>query len=1666
MASIGGRLVSDGNLDKTEEDGAGGFDSGLAGQTVRLLDASGAVIATTTTDASGNYSFTGLAAGDYRISFPVAVDGATLAEPNVGTSNNDSDPDPDTGLSPLITLSAAQDELNIDGIYGVYVVDGTAGDDSIGAGYSDAQDDTRDGADGDSDLIDAGAGNDFVSAGAGNDTVFGGDGADEVFGDIGDDVLYGGSGNDTLWGGAGTDDLQGGPENDLLFGGAGNDTLSGDAGEDTLRGGDGDDQLFGGAGNDLLEGDGLQPPSDRLFTYTNDFDGADPLEGGTQALFRGAPGVSDVAGSADGDPDNEFVFVQAGTPSQDAYFAVDPELTGTERVETLNFSAVVDMENDIVDGLSINFGDLSTLPANREYENGVAEGLAIRLDAYADITEIRWNNVVIATGPTSSLGSRPEGEMVVEVDSTGFVQVTYAGDTSPYLTATIPAGEWATVDQSGWQYVVAGRTGASAGYIYVDDISIQANITGGTDTTPTTGNDVLDGGEGDDTLIGGAGTDDLQGGTENDLLFGGTGNDTLSGDAGQDTLRGGDGDDQLSGGAGNDLLEGDGVQPAPDRVFTYTNDFDGADPLEGGTQALFGGAPGVTNVLGSTDDDAENEFVFVQGGGAQGQEAYFAVDPELTGTERVETLNFSVTVDMENDTVDGLSISFGDLSTLPANREYENGVAEGLAIRLDPLSDVTEIRWNNVVIDSGPTATLGDRLEGEMVVEVDSTGFVQVTYAGDTTPYLTATIPAGEWATVDQSGWQYVVAGRTGASAGYIYVDDISIQANITGGTDTTPTTGNDVLDGGEGDDTLIGGAGTDDLQGGTENDLLFGGTGNDTLSGDAGQDTLRGGDGDDQLSGGAGNDLLEGDGVQPAPDRVFTYTNDFDGADPLEGGTQALFGGAPGVTNVLGSTDDDAENEFVFVQGGGAQGQEAYFAVDPELTGTERVETLNFSVTVDMENDTVDGLSISFGDLSTLPANREYENGVAEGLAIRLDPLSDVTEIRWNNVVIDSGPTATLGDRLEGEMVVEVDSTGFVQVTYAGDTTPYLTATIPAGEWATVDQSGWQYVVAGRTGASAGYIYVDDISIQANITGGTDTTPTTGNDVLDGGEGDDTLIGGAGTDDLQGGTENDLLFGGTGNDTLSGDAGQDTLRGGDGDDQLSGGAGNDLLEGDGVQPAPDRVFTYTNDFDGADPLEGGTQALFGGAPGVTNVLGSTDDDAENEFVFVQGGGAQGQEAYFAVDPELTGTERVETLNFSVTVDMENDTVDGLSISFGDLSTLPANREYENGVAEGLAIRLDPLSDVTEIRWNNVVIASGTTTNLGSRPEGEMVVEVDSAGFVQVTYAGDTSPYLTATIPAGEWATVDQSGWQYVVAGRTGANAGYIYVDDISIQANITGGTDTTPTTGNDDLDGGDGDDTLIGGAGNDTLTGGTENDLLFGGTGNDTLSGDAGQDTLRGGDGDDQLSGGAGNDLLEGDGVQPAPDRVFTYTNDFDGADPLEGGTQALFGGAPGVTNVLGSTDDDAENEFVFVQGGGAQGQEAYFAVDPELTGTERVETLNFSVTVDMENDTVDGLSISFGDLSTLPANREYENGVAEGLAIRLDPLSDVTEIRWNNVVIASGTTTNLGSRPEGEMVVEVDSAGFVQVTYAGDTSPYLTATIPAGEWATVDQSGWQYVV
>ena len=74
-----------------DDDGLQGIDEpGASGLTVRLRDAGGGVVATTLTNAEGQYRFTGVASGDYRIEFDIPIH-LTFTTPNAGDDDLDSD---------------------------------------------------------------------------------------------------------------------------------------------------------------------------------------------------------------------------------------------------------------------------------------------------------------------------------------------------------------------------------------------------------------------------------------------------------------------------------------------------------------------------------------------------------------------------------------------------------------------------------------------------------------------------------------------------------------------------------------------------------------------------------------------------------------------------------------------------------------------------------------------------------------------------------------------------------------------------------------------------------------------------------------------------------------------------------------------------------------------------------------------------------------------------------------------------------------------------------------------------------------------------------------------------------------------------------------------------------------------------------------------------------------------------------------------------------------------------------------------------------------------------------------------------------------------------------------------------------------------------------------
>lgn len=113
---LGDRVWFDQNANGIQDDG----EKGIPNVTVTLLDGSGNVIATDITDSLGNYLFTDLVPGNYRVRFSKPT-GYTFSGAHAGSDVSlDSDAD-GSGLTDVVALTA--DNLNVDaGLYGTLCV--------------------------------------------------------------------------------------------------------------------------------------------------------------------------------------------------------------------------------------------------------------------------------------------------------------------------------------------------------------------------------------------------------------------------------------------------------------------------------------------------------------------------------------------------------------------------------------------------------------------------------------------------------------------------------------------------------------------------------------------------------------------------------------------------------------------------------------------------------------------------------------------------------------------------------------------------------------------------------------------------------------------------------------------------------------------------------------------------------------------------------------------------------------------------------------------------------------------------------------------------------------------------------------------------------------------------------------------------------------------------------------------------------------------------------------------------------------------------------------------------------------------------------------------------------------------------------------------------------
>ncbi|MFC0406608.1 SdrD B-like domain-containing protein [Roseomonas elaeocarpi] len=129
--SVSGAVFTDADGDGIRGTG----EAGIAGQTVQLLNAAGTVVATTTTGTSGAYSFTGVAPGQYQVQFATTGSSVFTAQDQGNNAAVDSDANPLTGRTALITLTSGQGATDISaGTYVPATVGGTAFVDTNGDG--------------------------------------------------------------------------------------------------------------------------------------------------------------------------------------------------------------------------------------------------------------------------------------------------------------------------------------------------------------------------------------------------------------------------------------------------------------------------------------------------------------------------------------------------------------------------------------------------------------------------------------------------------------------------------------------------------------------------------------------------------------------------------------------------------------------------------------------------------------------------------------------------------------------------------------------------------------------------------------------------------------------------------------------------------------------------------------------------------------------------------------------------------------------------------------------------------------------------------------------------------------------------------------------------------------------------------------------------------------------------------------------------------------------------------------------------------------------------------------------------------------------------------------------------------------------------------------------
>ncbi|MEK0162464.1 Hint domain-containing protein [Phaeobacter sp. A36a-5a] len=821
-------------------------------------------------------------------------------------------------------------------------VDGTAGNDSIGASYIDA-DGTQMNAYGGDDIVDAGAGDDTIYAVAGNDSIVAG---------AGNDIVYGGSGSDTLIGGDGKDTIYGGTEADLMTGGAGDDVFVTGAG-DTAQGGTGDDTFYNyapegiGGTISIIGGEGDEDGNGDWLRLTFEDGGAwenDPL---TVTLTSSEAGSVTGGSSTINFSEIEFISTGLGNDTIDLSSGStgmridassgDDSVTGGTGADTIDGGIGNDVlsggagadtidggtGDDVLDGgggadtidggsgndtLLANFGADTFIGGAGIDTYDIVNSDASYVNFNIDLTTGTDQHGNTYSGIENILGGTANDSLTGDgannlLDGGAGADTISGGTGADSLSGGDDADTFVVEDGFGADTIIGGE-GVTTGTDY-DTIDLSAvtnpvtvTFTGSGAGTISDGTSTLSFSQIERLILGASAdvvdiTSDTGGmeiiaGAGNDTVTGGSGNDTIAGGDGDDLIDGGDGDDFLTTGLGNDTLIGGSGND------TLMNS-DGDDSLVGGAGNDSIVATGGNDTLEGNDGDdtleggADNDRL-VGGTGADsmsgGDDADTFVIEDNFGADTIIG-GEGVTTGTDYDTLDLSAV------TVPVTVTF---TGTGAGTISDGTSTLTFSEIERVIL--GDSADVVDATNDAGGIEIIAGGGNDTVTGGSGND----TIDGGDGEdTIDGGAGNDSLLGGLGADtisggAGADTIDGGNQSDLILGGD------GNDVIiDSGLNlsDDTIDGGLGDDTIDGGLGKDSLTGGDGNDSIAGGDGQDTLQGGDGADSLDGGNNNDVIDGGA---GADTITGGT----GADTIEGGTgdDVIDLGADSDRDILGVSD------------------------------------------------------------------------------------------------------------------------------------------------------------------------------------------------------------------------------------------------------------------------------------------------------------------------------------------------------------------------------------------------------------------------------------------------------------------------------------------------------------------------------------------------------------------------------------------------------------------------------------------------------------------------------------------------------------------------------------------------------------------------------------------